>query len=492
MKQEHAELWKRIRAFNLDESGSDLTFTQRLARENGWDETYARRVAEEYKKFAFLARAADHPVSPSDQVDQAWHLHLTYTRSYWERFCREIFQKPLHHEPTRGGAEEGRKFAGWYEKTLESYRAFFGHQPPADIWPEERVRFGEDTRFERVNVDRNYIFSKGDVRGTLALFAAAAGVVLLMFCGESLGSALERAMNLRGTEFLGFYFLVFGAVLAGGLMFRHALRKPSDNPTAREMDLDPYEAAYLAGGEKRAANAAIAGLFKRRILALLPLHHRITRIGSLEEGAHPVEQAIFGEARVSPRFGPAGEQDGSAVSTLHEAAKPALYMVRARLATRGLMVSQGRDLGARVVSIFLVLVTVLFGLAKVTVGLERHRPVIFLVLLVIASGIAGVAVLGRALGRTRRGDRALARLQHDHRELEAKAANAEAGLTALEVPIAAGLFGLSALGGGAFDSLRATIQPPSSPAGGCGGGCGGGGCGGGGCGGGCGGCGGCG
>ncbi len=42
---------------------------------------------DEYRRFAFLAATAGHPVTPSDAVDQAWHLHLTYSRDYWDRFC---------------------------------------------------------------------------------------------------------------------------------------------------------------------------------------------------------------------------------------------------------------------------------------------------------------------------------------------------------------------------------------------------------------------
>ena len=66
---------------------------------------YTDRVIEEYRKFLYLLASAGHPVTPSDQVDQAWHLHLTYTRSYWEDLCEKTIGKPLHHGPTKGGAE---------------------------------------------------------------------------------------------------------------------------------------------------------------------------------------------------------------------------------------------------------------------------------------------------------------------------------------------------------------------------------------------------
>src|SRR5262245_19684625 len=129
------QLWRKIEALNLDDASAQLTFTQRLAREIGWSPENARRVVSEYKKFLFLAASAGHPVTPSDPVDQAWHLHLVYTQSYWNDLCREILGRPLHHGPTKGGQTEGAKFYDWYARTLASYQAFFGHPPPADIWP---------------------------------------------------------------------------------------------------------------------------------------------------------------------------------------------------------------------------------------------------------------------------------------------------------------------------------------------------------------------
>ena len=88
--------------------------TQRLARDNGWTFEFAERVVEEYRRFAFLAKTAGHPVTPSDEVDQMWHLHLTYTRSYWDDFCGRVLEAPLHHDPTQGGRAEGEKFDDWY------------------------------------------------------------------------------------------------------------------------------------------------------------------------------------------------------------------------------------------------------------------------------------------------------------------------------------------------------------------------------------------
>lgn len=160
MTAEQRQLWERIQAFSFDDGNPAFSFAARLARDNGWTAAYTARVIREYRRFAFLAVAAGHPVSPSDQVDQAWHLHLLYTRNYWDRFCGETLGKTLHHGPTEGGESERDKFDDWYRKTLDSYHRFFGQEPSVDIWPTPEVRFGEDLNYQRVNLKRCWTLPK--------------------------------------------------------------------------------------------------------------------------------------------------------------------------------------------------------------------------------------------------------------------------------------------------------------------------------------------
>jgi hypothetical protein len=110
-----------------------------------------------------------HSVTPSDAVDQAWHLHLLYTRNYWEDFCGGVLKCPFHHGPTRGGTDESVRYFTWYETTLVSYRRIFGVQPPADIWPASETRFSTARAFRRVDTasfwlvpkPRKRLFSRG-------------------------------------------------------------------------------------------------------------------------------------------------------------------------------------------------------------------------------------------------------------------------------------------------------------------------------------------
>lgn len=159
MTSEEKLLWLKIQEFKLDDENSSFKFSSRLARENGWSIHFSKKAIEEYKKFIFLCCIGSTGATPSDQVDQVWHLYLTYTRSYWIDFCQNTLNKELHHNPTKGGEKEGEKFNDYYTETLKLYLQKFNSEPPIEIWPENSKRFS-DIHFQRVNIRKNYIFRK--------------------------------------------------------------------------------------------------------------------------------------------------------------------------------------------------------------------------------------------------------------------------------------------------------------------------------------------
>lgn len=129
---QNKELHDRIMAFDIDGGPSDFTFAMKLAKQQKWTREYTERVIQEYRRFLYLGAVEGH-VSPSPPVDEAWHLHLTYTVSYWERLCGEVLGKPFHHNPSRG-RKESAKYSQLSETTLEMYERVFGEIAPADIW----------------------------------------------------------------------------------------------------------------------------------------------------------------------------------------------------------------------------------------------------------------------------------------------------------------------------------------------------------------------
>ncbi len=211
MNTEKTELYERIQAFSLDKPDAQLSFSKRLATDNGWSFQYAQQAIEEYKKFAFLAVAAGHPVTPSDQVDQVWHLHLTYTRSYWEEFCLQVLQTPLHHDPTVGGEAENQKFDDWYSRTLESYERFFEVKPPVEIWSTPKDRFGRDLYFVRVNTQQNWVLAKLQVQK--AATTSIAILVTLILSGCYIGNS-ENKIN----PFAGALLAIICAAAAFGVI----------------------------------------------------------------------------------------------------------------------------------------------------------------------------------------------------------------------------------------------------------------------------------
>ena len=137
---ERGALWGRLRGHSFEE-GQGLSFVQRLARERGWSLGFARGAVEEYRKFCFLAVTGGEACTPSVEVDEVWHLHLIYSRDYWDIWCGQVLRTALHHDPTPGGQAARQRYFAQYARTLLAYELVFG-PPPAAYWPASHVRFG--------------------------------------------------------------------------------------------------------------------------------------------------------------------------------------------------------------------------------------------------------------------------------------------------------------------------------------------------------------
>lgn len=171
-------IWHRLISYSIGPADAALSFAARLSRENGWTARQAERAIDEYRRFCFLAATADHPVTPSDAVDQVWHLHLTYTRDYWDRFCPDVLGRALHHGPTQGGPNELHRFFDQYALTLKAYEAAFG-PAPADLWPSAKRRLIDDARARRVHPRDVVILPKSWLYAMLSAVGMGAGWLLL-------------------------------------------------------------------------------------------------------------------------------------------------------------------------------------------------------------------------------------------------------------------------------------------------------------------------
>lgn len=172
------DIWRAIARFSLDIG--TLTLTRRLHREQyDWSLDYSERVVEEYRRFIYLTAVSRTPVTPSDQVDQAWHLHILYMENYRD-FTESCLGRILYHGPTKGGVKEVKRFDTQYRDTLELYAQEFGHPPPADIWPDSETRFGNAEDLCWVCTKRYLVVDRKVLRHMGLLLIAIALVLLIL------------------------------------------------------------------------------------------------------------------------------------------------------------------------------------------------------------------------------------------------------------------------------------------------------------------------
>ncbi|OQP47788.1 hypothetical protein A4H97_30975 [Niastella yeongjuensis] len=253
--EEHTGLWSSIQQFPLDDPNAAITFSHKLAAKQNWLPFFTERVIEEYRKFLFLCCISPNGASPSQVVDEAWHLHLTYTKSYWIDLCKNTLNKDIHHHPSRGGDEEDHKHHDWYAETLLLYESVFGSPPPDDIWPppQNELPIREPAWHIRNEV--------------LVLIVTLLSLPLI-------ASAIQHNVlfpfALTGPQFLSFFpWLALSCIISYIILQAdkcRPLQKLADEhfPT----DATIYQTAQLLYGKHRAVQTAIIDLIRRNLIEL--------------------------------------------------------------------------------------------------------------------------------------------------------------------------------------------------------------------------------
>jgi len=478
-----AALLAQLEALTLSAPDDPLGFECRLADDNGWTLGHALDVVREYRRFLVLTQVAGEPVCPSDDVDQAWHLHITRTADY-ARLCAALPGGFLHHTPSRGGASEFERHRAMYERTLERYRAAFGRRPPPAVWPDVGDRFGAPASPPMEPGWRVPAFLRQERTLVFATFIVAGLAGLL---AEETGLA-NGLVGISGPGFLAIGALLFAFAAWIGL------RTPRAARPGRRDRLDPYEAAWLAGGLPRLCGTTVSLLVARGRLRWdaapadgpgAPFARWIV-VPDARPVEHPAERAALEAAR-----------DGLlSLEQATDAARPFAAASERRLQAAGLAADAGRLARRQALGLLVACAALALMVARLLQGLQRERPILFLVIEIAAMALL-VFVLASARRRaTGRGELALQRLRERVDEARPtpgdRAGASSLGLVGLGFSLA--LLGSAAVAGDArFTGLEYAFGrvPPGTASGGGDGSSGGSGCGASGCGGG-GGCGGCG
>lgn len=254
IKTEHAVLWNRLRQFSIDDPVASVKFSDKLAFHNHWSPGYTQRVIEEYKKFVFLCCISPTGASPSGAIDEAWHLHLTYTHNYWKEFCPHVLGMELHHHPSRGGAEEKQRHLDWYAATLSLYREVFGSDPPEDIWP------------PAAPAGKQALPPGNEGPGMTTGYRYLLFLLIPFFIPLLYGKI--SPFHLNGPHFLVFFA---GLILAGlwclYLAYRHDRKQLLEMlENYDDSSASIYQVTRYAYGQKRSLQTAIVDLADRKIL----------------------------------------------------------------------------------------------------------------------------------------------------------------------------------------------------------------------------------
>ena len=473
---ERRALWQRLREYRFGGDEAEA-FLDRVAHALGCDRAGAAAALEEYRRFCFLAVAADHPVTPSVRIDKVWHAHLTDTRDYWGRFCPQVLRRELHHTPSLGGQAEDARHQAQYRQTVASYEAFFDEPPPL-LWPPPlpapRAPAPPSSARQRLLSP----WQSAPRGGYLAVSLASAALALIyLTCVRVQGT--PNPLDFYGGGFLILYLAALPWAYLLGTAIKRALRGPNRRNSAEVGD--SVELAYLAGGAERAADAALVELMHRDVLGLDYNGTPLQAAGRLDRVWLRIDAArLQAQAAQMPR----PVRDAAAVAQREQSLSRTLAaLVRvyepigAQLRRKGWWLSRAADLRLRWLGSAPLLALAAVGTAKIFVGLSRGRPVGFLFVLVALTALIALARLLREQRRTRAGEWAL----HD----------ACGRATSSEPAVYVALSGTVGLYGSGFADYHILRTPPPGSSGsdsgsGSGSGCssgGGGSCGGGGCGG---------
>ena len=454
------QLWDRISKHPFERPDDGLDFHRRLMREQGWTAAFARAAIEEYRRFHFLICVQSEPLTPSVAVDQVWHLHMTYSRDYWGRWCGDALRQPVHHEPTRGGRDQGIQFDRQYARTLATYETYFG-TPPWDLWPPAVERFANAARWRWVDGSQHWIIAKPKL-SSLSSPRAAVGACLILVAPLAVALPINP-LNWSSGPFLAMYTV--GAVLALLAALQRRFRRIDEPRAAHNVaELDAASLALLAGDKQRLVDTIVVEALQDDVVRLPDASGALARGDAVPDA--------------SRRELLAAVEQGGGPTEVRRHLNPVYQRVRHSLERRGLMFSRADARREAWAAAMFPLSWAAFGVVRILAGVSRGESVGLTALVMLVAAATGVWLLAQPRRLTRAGSDALALARIRHSRL-VRAPQVDQG----ELAVAVALAGTSVMATTVYadyhNNRTATVVGGCGAAtgkggdGGCGGGCGG-------------------
>ncbi len=368
------ELWIRIDSYQINDNTSAFSFSDKLAKENSWSRSFTELAINEYKRFIYLCCISSKGASPSPIIDIVWHLHLTYTTSYWKDFCPNILRRELHHFPSKGGSEEQSKHQKWYVETLESYTSTFGRLPPNQIWSiplENDVDTVENPMQTDVYVKNDTNVLVQNSLGTPLALKLDFFILSIPFIYLFVAHHKLNPFHLTGKEFLVFYS-VFGICLTALAFYKSMdFRKKYSEMIKAQIpkNLTVFDLGYLKGGSHRVIQIGILDLIENKAI-----HH-------MGKGLFQVSSVnAFNTSKkynpISKNIDVSEKKEEISYHNFTSASQLELAEIESKLK------AIENKINLRNTAFYLFYIIVIVGLIRLVQGIYNEKPVIYLIILI--------------------------------------------------------------------------------------------------------------
>lgn len=287
--------------------------------------------------------------------------------------------------------------------------------------------------------------------------------------------------TMYGPYFLAFYAAVILLTIAAVVLFKRSLDKSGKMPAAAiPSNVDPFEIAYLRGGENEMARAVIFALVRRGQLEVSGSAgiHMIRRVENPEPAnlSHAERTALgwVGSLREPKEL--------FAADGLIALLRPLSETYRRRLESQNFLVPEDQLSTMRLVRIGAVLLVAALGIYKFVAAVVDSNSNLLLLPILLIAGVFFVFKSSRLKRLTRHGTEYLERLEvvfEGFRRVTAAENSRVEGTTPAmagidPVLLSVGVFGSAVLIGSSYDHYNQAFQRANaaSSSGGCGTGCG--------------------
>lgn len=212
-----------------------------------------------------------------------------------------------------------------------------------------------------------------------------------------------------GPVFLFFYLTALVLVIPWCIRRRNQERASFQHDDYR-IPHDPYMAAYLTGGARRAALVALIALTEKKLI------QRIKRWNGVHVATTPLPAPLSLPALESALVKriQTGGRKGVLISEINRQINDEYAMLEAQLANRGLRPTQSERIRAAWSAVSPLVILCVVGVIKLMIGIFRDKPIGFLILLLIVTGVAAVWIANSLGYLTAHGKSALEELRNQY------------------------------------------------------------------------------